>query len=84
MPAPSDAHRRERVEIEDGGVERRRAPEGDVGEMAGELAERHRLVVWLPGELRLGHAFEETTGRRHLVIELREQCVCDGHAPENI
>ena len=70
-----------RVEVEHWGVERRRAPEGNVGQMPGELAERHRLVVGFPGELRLGHAVEEAASRRHLVVELGEQRVGDRHAP---
>ena len=74
----------ERVEVEHGRAQRRRAPEGDVRQMTRELAERHRLVVGFPGELCLGHAVEQAAGGRHLVVELREQRIGDSHAPENI
>src|SRR5687767_8919975 len=44
-----------------------------------QLAERHRLLMRLPVELTLRHAFEELPGNGHLVIELGEQRVGNAH-----
>src|SRR5205823_3168405 len=40
---------------------------------------RHRLVMRLPREPVFGHTFEQTTGRAHFVIELRDENVFQRH-----
>jgi hypothetical protein len=50
--------------------------------VAGELPETERFVVRLPPEFGLGRPLEQPSSGAHLVVELREQGVPDGHGQE--
>ena len=71
-------------DVEDGMPEDGVAPVRDVGDVAGELSEGHRLLVRLPRQLRFRRPLEQPPRRPHLVVVLREQRILDRHAKENI
>jgi hypothetical protein len=55
------------------------APRRDRGDVLGQLAQRHRLLVRLPIEVAVRHAFEHFPRHRHLMIELRQQRIDERH-----
>jgi hypothetical protein len=62
---------RQRIELEHRRLERQAAPVGEIGDVRGEPSERHRSLVRFPAELGVGHALEQSPGRRHLMVEFR-------------
>jgi hypothetical protein len=67
------------VELERRLLQRDAAPDRQVGDVRRKLAERHRLRMRLPPKRVRRHALEHPAGGRHLVIELGQQGVGDGH-----
>src|SRR5688572_22240950 len=66
-------------EIDLGAANRFRDPARHRRHELREMPERERLGVWLPLSLLGGHAFEQPSGRRHLLVELWNQILADGH-----
>ena len=60
-------------------LDRRRRPAHEFGDVARELAHRHRFRVRLPVELSLRHALEHAPRRLHFLIEFRQQCLSHRH-----
>ncbi len=61
-------------------LDRGAQPEGQVGDVPGQLAERHRLRVRPPPEVLLRHPLQHPSRRRELVIVLGEERLGDGHS----
>src|SRR5262249_43967420 len=61
-------------------VEDRGAPGGDVAQMRGEAAERHRTRVRFPRQPIVREPLEQPPRRAHFMIEVGQQAILDAHA----